>query len=83
LEKLHDNDWMSPLWVDELKETFSDVPGRNIEVIYALRLKEKVDILPRRLLQNVLDEQNAMPADRRNLVLQGIIREKLGLNEES
>ena len=82
LEKLHDNDWISPSWLDKLKEEFSDVSAGKIDVIYSLRLKEKVDSLPRRLLQDILNEQKGMATDNKNDLLQKIIREKLGLNQE-
>ena len=82
LERLHDNDWMKPSWFNELKDTFSDIPARNIELIYTLRLKEKIDTIPKRILQNILHEQSTMNADNRNYMLQDLIREKLGLNKE-
>lgn len=78
VEKLAGSEWMSLFWLDEIKEEFLDVPEKKIDEIYLQRLKEKVDTLSAKVLHNILDEQNNITPAEQNLLLQNLIKEKLG-----
>jgi hypothetical protein len=82
-EKMADSEWMNPYWIDKIKEEFSDVPEKNIDETYLLRLKEKVDGLSRKVLLYLLAEQSNMTSDNQNPLLQNLIKEKLGLSQRT
>ncbi|MGC9976531.1 MAG: hypothetical protein ABSA46_02845 [Thermodesulfovibrionales bacterium] len=81
LGKMADSDWMNLYWIDEIKEEFSDVPEKNIDEIYSLKLKEKVDGLSIKVLLYILAEQRNMTSDDQNPLLQNLIKEKLALSQ--
>ena len=82
LEKLTDSGWMNPSWLDEIKEEFSEVTGKDIDAIYFQRLKEKINVLSRKVLLYILKEQGDMASDQQNALLQKLIEEKLKVNQE-
>jgi hypothetical protein len=76
-KKMADIDWMNPLWLDEIKEEFRDVPESKIDEIYLSKLTEKVDSMSKKALQNILKEESTMDPASRNFLLQKIIGEKI------